>query len=61
MEISPENPNNIDITSISKIHKIETPREPKISVMEDSLGSYEKKGTIRMYRRGIELYSEWGA
>ena len=59
MGISPENPSNIDITSISKIHKIETLREPKVSVMEDFLGSYEKKSTMRMYRRGIELYSEW--
>lgn len=27
--------------------------------MEDFLGSYQKKGTMRVYRRGIQLYMEW--
>lgn len=59
MEISPDKPNNIDITSVSEIHKRETRREPKTSIMEDFLSSYEKKGTMRMYKRGIELYAQW--
>jgi hypothetical protein len=57
--ISPEKPNNVDITSISKIHKREESREHKPTSMEAFLDSYSRKSTMRMYRRGLQLLSEW--
>jgi len=59
LETSPEKPNNVDITSISKIHKRKEKREHKPTSMEAFLDSYSRKSTMRMYRRGLQLFSEW--
>jgi len=59
MEISPEKPNNVDITSVSRIHKREERPERKPTSMEAFLNSYSRKSTMRMYRRGLQLFAEW--
>lgn len=59
MAISPEKPNNVDITSISKIHKTKENPEHKSTSVEAFLDSYSRKSTMRMYRRGPQLFSEW--
>ena len=56
---SPERPNNVDITSVSRIHKIKENPEHKPTSMEAFLDSYSRKSTMRMYRRGLQLFSEW--
>jgi hypothetical protein len=59
VEISPEKPNNVDITSVSRIHKREERPEHKPTSMEAFLNAYSRKSTMRMYRRGLQLFTEW--
>ena len=47
--IAGDNPSNIDITSISGIHKTENEDNQNISVMDDFLDSYSKKTTRRHF------------
>jgi len=58
-KIAGDNLNNIDITSELEIHKTENNKKSKPSSMAEFLGSFSKKSTRRMYRRGIELFCEW--
>jgi len=54
-----DNLDNVDITSISGIHKTENNDKSKPSSMAEFLDSFSKKSTRRMYKRGIELFCEW--
>ena len=54
-----DNLNNIDITSKSEIHKTENNTKPETSSMAEFLDSFSKKSTMRMYKRGIDLFCEW--
>jgi len=58
-KISRDNLNNIDITSKSKIHKIEIDNDLKPTSMTEFLDSFRKKSTRRMYKRGLDLFSEF--
>jgi len=59
VEFAGDNPTNVDITSISEIHKTESKDKLKRSSMQEFLNSFSKKSTRRMYRRGLELFCEW--
>jgi len=51
--MSPDKPNNVDITSVSEIHKSEKGKDLKTLIMEDFLSSYDRKSRSRMYRQGL--------
>jgi len=58
-EVAGDNPNNVDITSEFEIHKTENKAKTEPSSMAEFLDSFSKKSTMRMYRRGIDLFCEW--
>jgi hypothetical protein len=57
--MSPDKPNNVDITSVPETHRSEKGKDLKTMIMEDFLNPYDRKSTSRVYKRGLELFLEW--